>query len=192
MPIYLIGFLSDSNQVCFEEFRDYPSTQVKHVASTEAYRVQKFYQMFSKKNIDAETYVSIDMNDIARNEFIFKQVKLMCTFAGCRLKEMWDYQISRALLRKFKVFKTKQIYNNCVSYSKRAINAINMEIYRYLGRIKVCPWITEDKAKFLKTVHRYKRHSFVTVELGLFCTVLRKFDAILQKSKKEHREEQNA
>ena len=182
-PIYLIGFLSDTNRISFEEFRDYVSSQVKFVTDEQTYRLQKFHQMFSKKNIDKDTFISIDLSGISKNEFIYKQIKLMCSFTDSRLKEVSDADIIRFLLRKFKVYKTRYTYNNCVNYNKRKINETFIKIYKFLASVKVCPWITDEELNFLKSVHMHKRHSYMTVELGLFFTVLRKFDALMRKTK---------
>ena len=181
-PVYLIGFLSDSNRYSFEEFRDYKGTHVKNIAENDSYRVQKFYHLFKNKNINKNTHVLINMDGIKENHFIYLELKLMTIFAEAHFREIKSFEMIRSLVREYRVYKRKSVYRDCENYDSNRINKVFSEIYDFIVENKICPWICEENKNIIRSMAKYKQHSFTLLHLGLLLALIRKYNLMLKQT----------
>ena len=181
IPIFIFGFLTDSNKYAFEEFRDYARSQSKNNVDHNAYRIRRFNQMFGKKNIDKETYVVVDATNIPKESFVYTQLAVMAKYNEAKLKWVTNHEMVRKFIKEYRIYKNRTVFNNCHTYGKKQMDKIFAEIYVFIVENSLCPWINKESLDEINSLFKYKRHSYTIAELGLFYAVLRKFDALLCK-----------
>lgn len=183
-PIYLFGFLSDSNRYSFEEFRDTKGPQVIDTTDEGSYRLEKFARLFRKKNIDKKTYIIIDIDGMSERQYVYNQIILMASFTEARVKLIKNADLIETIGREYSIYKSEKIYKNCDKYKSVVLTKIIGEIYDFVAQNKLCPWITEESNRFIESLSVYKRRSYKILHLGLFFALLRKFNIMLRQGKR--------
>jgi len=183
-PIYLFGFLTDSNRYAFEDFKDTKGPQVTDTVDEGSYRLEKFARLFRKKNIDKKTYIIIDIDGISEKQFVYNQIILMASFTEARVKLVKNSDIIKTLCREYNIYKYVKYYENCDNYHRSTINKMFTDIYKFVVENKLCPWITEENWKFIDSLVKYKKRSYKILHLGLFFSLLRKFNIMIHQGKR--------
>lgn len=194
--IYLIGFLSDSNKYSFEEFRESPPKAAQNADGIK-YRIDKYRQLFEKKNIDKDTTFVLCTDGLKDSDFMPVMINFMRGFSGCDFIRIKKAKILKKLIKEYHVFDDKKylifkdikrknsiIYNNCEKYKPALLNRLLYLVYEYMVDNKFCPWITTETKNLINELSMKKRHSHVLLELGLFYSVIVKFKRIQNKKPK--------
>ena len=193
--IYYIGFLSDSNRYSFEEFRESPPKNVNDELGGIKYRMMKYCQLFQKKNIDRDTTFILCNDDVKETDFMAAMLKFIWAFSGCTYSRVSKAEIIRKYIREYGIFSKKAtpkvfakrsaVYKNCKTYKPRMISLLLHEIYLYLAREGICPWVTPETKDMVLSLPKQKKHSHELVSIGLFYSVIVKFRRIANKKLKQ-------
>ena len=187
IKIYYIGFLSDSNKYSFEEFREAPPKCVKDEFGGIKYRLQKYSQLFEKKNIDKDTIFVICKDETMKEtDFMVALLRFIRAFTGCEFLKTSKVKLIKEYVREYGIFRTGKdkfnrrptqsaILKNCEIYKPRMINALIYDIYEYIAKQGICPWITKETHDIVLNLPKQKKHSHQLVSLGLFYSVIVKF-----------------
>lgn len=185
-PIYLIGFLTDSNKYSFEQYRDTSSVnQYKVTKNIGANRVKKFSEIFQQKNIDSETLMIIDMDRAKEDHFFMQQLRLMLSFTGCRSREVCAADIIEKIVSEYDVYTTDKTKSSCKTYSLKGINKVFSKIYSFIAENSLCPWITVSEKELLDSIWKYRKHSLKLLHIGLFYSLIVKYQKMLKNAKRK-------
>ena len=175
--IYYIGFLSDSNRFSFEEFRESPPKSVKSEFDGIYYRMLKYCQLFEKKNIDRDTTFVLCVDGIKKTDFMAAMLKFMRSFSGCECLKVSKVKIIRKYISEYGIFSKKTtpkvfpkrslVYKNCETYKPQMLNTLLHEIYLYMTKEPMCPWLTPEIRSTVLGLSRQKKHSHILVSLGI-------------------------
>jgi len=192
--IYYLGFLSDSNRFSFEEFRESPPKSVKNEFGGIEYRLKKYCQLFEKKNIDADTTFVLCSDGMKSTDFMAAMLKFMRSFSGCEYSQVSKAKIIKKYIAEYgiiskkatpKIFpKRSVVYKNCENYKPKMLNTLLYEIYLYMTKEMMCPWLTPETREAVLSLPKQKKHSHILVSLGLFYSVILKFKRMESKKLK--------
>lgn len=185
---YLIGFLTDSNKFSIVNFNDRIKTDVEFQQAG-AVCLRKFLKMFGTKNIDKNTFVVIDGDELNPLEFLPTAIGAMRNFVGFDLRTVTTTTIVKTIDNVYDCLTPNnpgQKKKRQKSYKKNLPFQFKMRwinvCHEFAKKNKICPWIT-DETIGSTTLERYpgKRRAGKIVELGLLAAMIMKYNKIKNK-----------